>query len=34
MEVWKDISGFENYQISNYGNVKASIMEELEKVSC
>ena len=23
MEVWKDISGFENYQISNYGNVKS-----------
>lgn len=22
MEVWKDIPGFENYQISNYGNVK------------
>lgn len=22
MEVWKDILGFENYQISNYGNVK------------
>lgn len=23
MEVWKDIPGFENYQISNYGNVKS-----------
>ena len=23
MEDWKDISGFENYQISNYGNVKS-----------
>ena len=23
MEVWKDISGFENYRISNHGNVKS-----------
>ena len=22
MEVWKKIEGFENYEVSNYGNVK------------
>ena len=23
MEIWKKIKGFENYQISNFGNVKS-----------
>jgi hypothetical protein len=32
MEIWKEIEGFENYQISNLGNVKSNQPNKKEKI--
>jgi hypothetical protein len=34
MEIWKTIEGFENYQVSNFGNVKRKKCEIIYKNGC